>query len=602
MLARTILSIVTVTVLSGVTGLRGQDFLERNVPPTPTFAPGQVIVKMRTGAALPPDRLGALGLDTTVRQLSAREFLYRIPPSVIGPMAVGQARERTLAVVDSLKASPDVEYAQLDYRLYIVGGAPPAHRLVDVVPNDSRWSDQWHYHNNGTGTGESPGGISLPRAWQRGTGSASIVVTILDTGILPTQQDINGSPNLIAGRDLISDPFIANDGDGRDAIPTDPGDAVGAGECGGGEPPIALDNSWHGTHVAGTVGVVKTNNGVGVAGVNHLVSVQPVRVLGKCGGLTSDINDAIRWAAGLPVSGLPNNPTPAKVISMSLGTPPGLPCSLAPAMQAAINDAVAAGAAVVVAAGNDAVDAFQVVPASCNNVITVAASDARGFLATRYSNFGSTVEIMAPGGDVTRDDNGDGKPDGVLSTVHGGYKFYNGTSMATPHVAGVAALWLAQDPSLTIAQLLNELRVGALPRTAAECPHPCGAGLLSAVRGLTLELTLDPDKRKYKNGETAIVRAIVAAPQSGLTVAFTTDNQNVASVAPGSANTDASGQANSTLTANAKGTTTLTVSVNGATATRVIKVPSLTGLALFFLLLGMSVAALWRRPLLPTKE
>jgi hypothetical protein len=136
-----------------------------------------------------------------------------------------------------------------------------------------------------------------------------------------------------------------------------------------------------------------------------------------------------------------------------------------------------------VAAGNDAVDASQVFPASCNNVITVAASDARGYLVTRYSNFGPAVEIMAPGGDVLRDDDGDGNNDGVLSMVRGGYARYNGTSMAAPHVAGVAALWLAQTPGLTPAQLLAELQRNALPRTSTQCPKPCGAGLLSALRG-----------------------------------------------------------------------------------------------------------------------
>lgn len=225
-----------------------------------------------------------------------------------------------------------------------------------------------------------------------------------------------------------------------------------------------------------------SNNGVGVAGINWQVSVEPVRVLGKCGGTTADINDAIRWAAGLAVPGVPTNPRPAQVINLSLGTPPGVPCSQSPATQAAINDAVEAGTAVVAAAGNDAADASQVVPASCENVITVAASDERGFLVTRYSNFGSTVEIMAPGGDVQRDDDHNGHPDGVLSMVQGGYAYYNGTSMATPHVTGVLALWLAADSTLKPAQLLARLRANALPRTAAQCPKPCGAGLLNAFQ------------------------------------------------------------------------------------------------------------------------
>jgi hypothetical protein len=203
-----------------------------------------------------------------------------------------------------------------------------------------------------------------------------------------------------------------------------------------------------------------------------------VRVLGKCGGTTSDIDDAIRWAAGLPVPGVPTNPDPAKVINMSLGG--DIPCSDSPSTQSAINDAVAAGVTVVVAAGNSADDAANHMPASCDNVITVAASDYRGHLVTRYSNFGDTVEIMAPGGDIRRDDDGDGNKDGVLSMIDGGYALYNGTSMAAPHVSGVAALLLADDSSLTPAQVLAEIQKNALPRNSTECPKPCGKGLLNA--------------------------------------------------------------------------------------------------------------------------
>lgn len=163
---------------------------------------------------------------------------------------------------------------------------------------------------------------------------------------------------------------------------------------------------------------------------------------------------------------------------MSLGG--GTPCTDSPATQSAINDAVAAGASVVAAAGNSAEDAAGATPAGCDNVITVAASDARGHLVTRYSNFGNTVEIMAPGGDRNRDDSGDGNPDGVLSMVKGGYAYYNGTSMAAPHVAGVAALLLAQNPSLTPAEVLQKLQDNAVPRDSTQCPKPCGAGLLNA--------------------------------------------------------------------------------------------------------------------------
>jgi serine protease len=569
--------------------------LERKLPPEAVFVPGQVIVKMKTGAPPPADRLLALRLESAARQTSGGEFVYRFNRAYLASMAPADARDRTLAVVDSFRASPDVEYAQPNFRVYPVdlGRAVAA---PDRTPNDARFADQWHYRNNGTGAGASPGGINLPRAWDTDTGSSTVVVSILDTGILPTHPDITGSANLAPGYDMIDDSFVGNDGDGRDANATDPGDASAANECFPGSP--AQPSSWHGTHVAGTVGVGRTNNGTGVAGINWAVTVQPVRVLGKCGGSTADINDAIRWAAGLSIPGVPANPSRARVISMSLGTPPGTPCSSSPSTQAAINDAVAAGAVVVVAAGNDATDASQVLPASCNNVITVAASDARGRLVTRYSNFGSTVEILAPGGDVDRDDNGDGQPDGVLSMVQGGYAYYNGTSMATPHVAGVAALWLAATPNLTPAQLLAELQARALPRSSAECPQPCGAGLLNALRDTTpaatsVTLVLDPDKT-LANGETTTARATVrvgGVPRSGVQVTFATGDPGIARVAPATVVTNVSGVATATVTGVKTGNTSVSATANGVTVSTPVKVPDLSVPGLLVLILLIAFAA-----------
>ena len=119
-------------------------------------------------------------------------------------------------------------------------------------------------------------------------------------------------------------------------------------------------------------------------------------------------------------------------------------------------------------------------PGGCDNVIAVAASDARGHLVTRYSNFGQRIDILAPGGDLQRNDNGDNQPDGVLSTVQGGYALFNGTSMAAPHTAGVAALMLAADPALTPAEIEAQIKANAIARNSTHCPKPCGAGLLNA--------------------------------------------------------------------------------------------------------------------------
>jgi serine protease len=451
--------------------------LERRQPLT--FVPGEVIVKRKglagPAAAMARDRLRRLGLAPSPRPTSGGELIYTLAPA---PASGPGLAERTRAAVAALGQDPDVEYAQLNYVLHIVA----------TTPDDPGYARQWHYFENGSGKGRSPGGINLPLEWDTNTGSASVVVAVIDTGIRSDHPDIAGSPNLVAGYDMIASADTANDGDGRDPDPFDPGDGAAPGECGPGSP--RLPDSWHGTHVAGTIGVGRTNNGLGVAGVNWSVRVQPIRVLGRCGGSIADINDAIRWAAGLAVPGVPENRTPARVVNMSLGGSGA--CTLSPATQRAIDDAVAAGTTVVVAAGNDAADASDFMPASCDGVITVAASDFRGRLVTRYSNFGPTVEILAPGGDVDRDDDHDGSPDGVYSMVKDGYAYYNGTSMAAPHVAGVAALVLARDPQATPATVLERLRDAALPRSARECPRPCGAGLLNAFGVLAARPSIRP--------------------------------------------------------------------------------------------------------------
>lgn len=561
--------------------------------PTPErFVPGEVIVKLKEGrsaAAFAPAAT-AMNLDTQITETSGGEFVYRIPPSVAGAMNDTDLREQTLAVVEEMNQNDDVLWAQPNYYYYIA-----------ATPTDPLYSRQWHYFDNGHGAGQSPGGINLPKAWDTGTGNASVVVAVIDTGILPNHPDVSGSPNLVSGFDMISNTFVANDGDGRDSDPTDPGDAIAAGECAPGSP--ARPNSWHGSHVAGTVGVVGTNNGTGIAGTNWSVSLQAVRVLGKCGGLSTDINDAIRWAAGLPVPGIANNPTPADVINMSLGGSGA--CS--PAAQSAINDAVGAGTTVVVAAGNSNSDANGFRPANCSGVITVAASDYNGKLS-RFSNFGATIEILAPGGDVRQDADNDGNPDGVLSIVDGGYAYYNGTSMAAPHVAGVAALWLAGDPGLTPATILSELQANAIPRDTTHCPSakPCGAGLLNAARG-GARVVLSPESVAIDAGDSAAFTATVTAggsPLPGVSVSFASDKPAVATV-PGTALTNAGGVATVTVTAVASGSAKIKASAQGASDESTVKVPAddiPAGSVWGFVLLSVLALYLLRRRVSPAGQ
>ncbi|USD37795.1 S8 family peptidase [Ferrimonas sp. SCSIO 43195] len=333
-----------------------------------------------------------------------------------------------------------------------------------ATPNDPRYSDQWHYY-------EAAAGMNLPAAWDSVTG-AGTVVAVLDTGYRP-HADLVG--NILPGYDMINDTFVSVDGDGRDSDAQDPGDHVLAGECGNNYPPSDQGSSWHGTHVAGTVAAVGNNN-QGVTGVAYGAKVVPVRVLGKCGGYTSDIADGIIWASGGSVSGVPANANPADVINMSLGG--GGACSAT--SQAAINTARANGATVVVAAGNSNENASVHNPANCDGVITVSALGRDGNRAY-YSNYGNVVDVSAPGGAMSFA----GDPNGVLSTYNAGslnpgadnYDYIQGTSMAAPHVAGLVALMYEADPSMTPDKAESLLK----STSRADGCSNCGVGLVDSA-------------------------------------------------------------------------------------------------------------------------
>ncbi|ESY09245.1 hypothetical protein X751_31665 [Mesorhizobium sp. LNJC395A00] len=327
-------------------------------------------------------------------------------------------------------------------------------------------------------------------AWANSlTGDKSVVVAVIDTGILPEHPDIKGSGNLLSGYDFISQPEIEGDTHpGRDADPTDPGD-----HCSN-----LQSDSWHGTHVAGTIGAAATNNKLGIAGINWAVSVLPVRVLGRCGGAIEDVAAAIRWSAGLEVKDAPANLHKADVINLSLGIGGACVVEDYGVLIDAIAAARQAGTTIVVAAGNEAVDIKDVTPASCQDVTSVAASDRRGHLAP-YSNFG-IVTVMAPGGDLQRDDDADGIPDGIWSLVAPssthplGVAAFEGTSMAAPHVSAAIALAIAKNAGLrnnpqAIAVLVAS-SVAPLPRNA--CSTPCGPGLLDVAAMITRQPTTAP--------------------------------------------------------------------------------------------------------------
>jgi len=474
----------------------------------------RLIVKLRDPRTarvqiLSADHLGSLNAAAGVtlehfRPMSGGAHVLKLPRR----MTLAEAQ----AIAAKLSADPGVEYAEPDRRMFQM-----------LVPNDLLYANQWHYKSPLT----EVGGANLEGAWDVTIGDASVVVAVIDTGIV-LHGDIDPA-RLVQGYDFISDVNKANDGNGRDADPSDPGDWVAASECSPGSP--AQNSSWHGTHVAGTIGAA-TNNSIGVAGINWTSKILPIRALGKCGGSESDVIDGARWAAGLSVPLVPNNANPAKVLNLSLGGPGA--CSVAE--QTAVNDIITAGAVVVVAAGNNNQDASGFSPANCNGVISVAAVNRSGGKAS-YSNFGPTVKIAAPGGENTP------SADGVLSTSNSGpttpvpspggdaYIYHAGTSMATPHVAGIASLMLSVNPTLTPSLVLSRIQATAraFPTSTGsvggDCTTAtCGAGIIDATAAVTARILASSANSVVFAGTP------VGQPSAPQILTFTNNNNPAASI------------------------------------------------------------------------
>ena len=339
-----------------------------------------------------------------------------------------RARTETLMAIKSLRKDPRVLYAEPNFQVNAV-----------AAPNDTAYPLQWHYPL-----------ITMPDAWEITTGRSEVVVAVIDTGILANHPDLVGQ--LVEGYDFVSNIESAMDGDGIDPDPQDPGSSLGGSS-----------SSFHGTHVSGIV-AARGNNQIGVVGSAYGSRVMPLRALGANGeGTSYDIDQAVRYAAGLPNDSGTVPQRRADVINLSLG---GAPFTRG---TQALYDAVnAAGVVVVAAAGNEASSA-PFFPASYVGVISVSAVDGQRRLAS-YSNIGPDIDVSAPGGDSSIDFNGDGYPDGVLSTdgsvsdnvIDYVYTFLSGTSMAAPHVAGVVALMKSVNPELTPSDIDALLASGAL--------------------------------------------------------------------------------------------------------------------------------------------
>lgn len=361
--------------------------------------------------------------------------------------------------LDRLRQHPDVEWAEPNVRLKRM-----------ALPNDPGFSFQWHLQ----APNSFASGLNMPAAWDKTTGTSSATVAVLDTGVRFNHPDLAG--RLHPGYDFVSEVTYANDGNGRDNDPSDPGDWVSSTDLrSAAYSGCAIENSsWHGTFIAGQIAAT-ANNSQGIAGINWNAKVLPLRVSAKCGALLSDILDAMRWAAGLSVTGVPANPNPAKVINLSFGGDTACTKSY----QDTIDEVGRAGALVVVAAGNSSGPLTR--PADCAGVLAVGAVQADG-AKTYYSDFGSNVALSAPGGDTSPQTLRlySTSNSGTQGPVTDNYAYKIGTSFSAPLAAAVASLMLSVDGTLTPAQLIAKMKASARPFVASGAYPQCGAGVTVA--------------------------------------------------------------------------------------------------------------------------
>lgn len=431
------------------------------------FVPGQVVV-LGTRALPDPSeyRVKARGPTAALLEPRGPRDLHR---GIRGARIGGSATAAQLRKWSTLMAVRD---------LRSVSGrrAEPNYiRRAQRMPNDPFFGYQWHLAD-----------IAAPLAWDLPQGTSDAVVAVIDTGVLLAHPDLRNAPGepqkLLPGYDFISDPARANDGDGPDPNPDDPGDLAFGGA-----------SSFHGTHVAGTV-AARSDNGIGVAGVAWDALIMPLRVLGVDGGTSFDVTQAILYAAGLDnaTGALPARR--ADIINLSLGS-----LFSSELEEQAIADARSQGLIIIASAGN-AASTTPSYPAAYEGVVAVSATTLSRSLAP-YSNRGSWIDVAAPGGNSATDLNGDGLGDGVISTlgddsgpgaISFGYGGLSGTSMAAPHVAGVVALMKAAHPGLTPAQFDTALIQGQLTDDLGTPGRDdlFGNGLINAQRALSAAFDL----------------------------------------------------------------------------------------------------------------
>lgn len=395
--------------------------------PKPVFTPDRVIVRFR--GAVDGDTVRkfaeAAGVELVDQGLQGTFHVFRCPAELVTTMVAWFSEQ------------PGVEYAERDALAH-----------TTTAPSDTYWSYQWSFFNSGapSGTTVSNFGVRAEAAWTNGATGSGVVVAVVDSGVAYENYGAFAQAPDLVGRTFVT-PYDAVTGDGH-----------------------ANDENSHGTHVCGTI-AQSTDNALGCAGIARDCTIMPVRVLDASG------SGAFSWIAnGINHARLNN----AKVINMSLGGSSG-----STTLQNAVANAANAGITICAATGNTGRQGVQY-PAAYSQCIAVGATRFDG-ARSRYSTYGSGIDVVAPGGDTAVDQNGDGYADGILQQTFAsgaptsfGYYFFQGTSMATPHVSAIAALVRQKHPTWTAAQVRSAIESTCRDLGSAGYDTRFGYGLVDA--------------------------------------------------------------------------------------------------------------------------